>query len=127
MRPRIGDVVIHASGSPGGLPLALALAAFEATIVELSWFGSQPVSLPLGEAFHAKRLRSDRRRSGMSQHHTAHAGTISAAWRSRSRLLREPALDALITGESAFEELPAVMHELSTGVAMPSVIGFGTT
>ena len=41
-------------------------------------------------------------------------------------LLREPALDALITGESAFDELPAVMHELSTGVRDASVTGFGS-
>src|SRR5262249_6510649 len=35
------DVVIHASGSPSGLALALRIAAFEATIVELSWYGTQ--------------------------------------------------------------------------------------
>ena len=50
------DVVIHASGSPSGLELALNLAATEATIVEMSWFGDQVVSLPLGGAFHSKRL-----------------------------------------------------------------------
>ena len=33
-----------------------ALAGFEATIVELSWYGDQAVPLPLGEAFHARRL-----------------------------------------------------------------------
>ena len=50
------DLVIHASGSPEGLALALRVAAFEATIVELSWYGNQAVSLPLGEAFHVRRL-----------------------------------------------------------------------
>ena len=50
------DVVIHASGSPSGLEVALGLAGFEARITELSWFGDQQVSLPLGGAFHARRL-----------------------------------------------------------------------
>ena len=35
------DVVIHASGAPEGLALALRLAAFEATIVEMSWYGDR--------------------------------------------------------------------------------------
>jgi 2-desacetyl-2-hydroxyethyl bacteriochlorophyllide A dehydrogenase len=50
------DVVLHASGSPAGLSTALAAAGVEARVVELSWFGDQRVELPLGEAFHAKRL-----------------------------------------------------------------------
>ena len=53
---RDADLVIHASGAPAGLELALQVAGVEATIVELSWFGDQAVSLPLGGAFHAKRL-----------------------------------------------------------------------
>ena len=48
------DVVMHASGSAAGLALALRIAAFEATIVEMSWYGDQAVPLPLGQAFHAR-------------------------------------------------------------------------
>ncbi len=50
------DVVVHASGTGAGLAAALTAAAFEARVVEMSWFGTQPVTLPLGEAFHARRL-----------------------------------------------------------------------
>ena len=32
-------------------------AAFEARIVEASWFGDRSPAVPLGEAFHARRLR----------------------------------------------------------------------
>ena len=32
------------------------LAGFEATIVEMSWYGDRVVPVPLGEAFHARRL-----------------------------------------------------------------------
>ena len=38
------DVVLHASGAPAGLSLALRLAGFEATVVELSWYGDRPVA-----------------------------------------------------------------------------------
>ena len=50
------DLVVHASGQPEGLTSALAIAGIEATIVEASWYGSRPVTLPLGEAFHSRRL-----------------------------------------------------------------------
>jgi hypothetical protein len=50
------DLVIHASGQPGGLATALALAGPEARVIELSWYGDQPVQVPLGQAFHPGRL-----------------------------------------------------------------------
>src|SRR6185437_14871900 len=55
--PTEQELVVHASASEAGLRLALACAAFEARIVEASWFGDAAPSVPLGEAFHARRLR----------------------------------------------------------------------
>jgi threonine dehydrogenase-like Zn-dependent dehydrogenase len=109
------DIVVHASGAPDGLRLGLALAAFEGTIVEMSWFGSTQVSLPLGESFHAKRLTI---RSSQVGHVAASHRT---RWDYRRRLhlaislLQDPALDALISGESRFDDLPEVMRELASG------------
>ncbi|HET6610422.1 MAG TPA: zinc-binding alcohol dehydrogenase, partial [Kofleriaceae bacterium] len=51
------DLVIHVSGAPAGLATALSLAAKEATIVELSWYGDREVALHLGGPFHSHRLR----------------------------------------------------------------------
>ncbi|MEY4551146.1 MAG: hypothetical protein RL685_7341, partial [Pseudomonadota bacterium] len=51
------DLVLHASGSPAGLETALELAGYEATIVELSWYGDRGVSLRLGGRFHNGRFR----------------------------------------------------------------------
>jgi threonine dehydrogenase-like Zn-dependent dehydrogenase len=113
--PREQDVVIHASGSPEGLTTALRLAGFESVVTELSWFGSQPVALPLGEAFHARRLT-------IRSSQVGHVATSQRTrWDRRRRmqlalsLLAAPELDALISGESAFEELPQVMHDLASG------------
>jgi len=107
------DIVIHASGSPSGLELALSLAALEATVVEMSWFGDQTVTLPLGGAFHSKRLTLASSQVGRI------APAQRARWDHRRRMqlalgmLRDQALDAVITGESPFEMLPDVMAGLA--------------
>ncbi len=107
------DVVIHASASQDGLDLALRLAAFEATVVELSWYGDRQVSVPLGEAFHALRLTLKSSQVGTV------ANSQRARWTTQRRmqlaltLLTDPALDALITGESDFTSLPDVMARLA--------------
>jgi 2-desacetyl-2-hydroxyethyl bacteriochlorophyllide A dehydrogenase len=107
------DVVFHASGVPEGLQTALRLAGFEATIVEMSWFGNKAVTLQLGEAFHARRLTIRASQVG----HVAPSHRSRWSHRRRMelalRLLDDAALDVLITGESEFDELPAVMEKLS--------------
>ena len=109
------DVVIHASGSPSGLRRALELAAFEAVVVELSWYGDREVAVPLGEAFHARRLTIRSSQVGSV------AAPQRARWDARRRmrlalsLLADAALDVLITGESGFDDLPDVMPRLAAG------------
>ena len=51
------DMAIEASGKPAALAAALDLVAFQGTIVVCSWYGAKPVALPLGAAFHRRRLR----------------------------------------------------------------------
>ncbi len=107
------DLVMHTSGVPHGLETAIALAAFEAAIVEMSWFGNHRVSLPLGQEFHARRL------SLRSSQVGAVATSQRARWNTRRRmrlaltLLHDSALDCLISDESPFEELPRVMARIS--------------
>jgi threonine dehydrogenase-like Zn-dependent dehydrogenase len=106
-------IVIHTSGSEAGLQMALRIAAIEGTIVEMSWFGDTMVSLPLGQAFHSRRLTIKSSQVG------AIAPSRRAAYDFRRRmaaaleLLTAVELDALITGESPFDELPAVMARLA--------------
>lgn len=51
------DVAINVSASAQGLQLAIDSLVFEGTVVEASWYGTQPVSLDLGRDFHRKRLK----------------------------------------------------------------------
>lgn len=109
------DVVVHASGSPAGLALALSLAGFESTVLEMSWYGAGTVPAPLGEAFHSRRLTLK------SSQVATIAATQRSRWDRRRRfafvlsLLREGVLDQLITGESPFDELPTRMARLAAG------------
>ena len=109
------DVVVHASGSPEGLATALRLAGFEATVLELSWYGDQPVSAPLGEAFHSRRLVL----------RSSQVGAIAPARRARRDhrqrlrlaldLLADPRFDALLAPPVRFADLPRAMQTLMAG------------
>src|SRR5499427_6429513 len=49
-------LVIDASGNPDAPAMALNMLAHEGTLLIASWFGTRPVVLPLGGAFHRGRL-----------------------------------------------------------------------
>jgi len=111
------DLVVHASGQPAGLERALSVAGIEATVLEVSWFGDRAVPLPLGESFHSKRLTLRSSQVGRIPAGRTPRWTHGRRMRVALELLRDPALDALIDGESAFEELPAVMERISSAGA----------
>jgi NADPH:quinone reductase-like Zn-dependent oxidoreductase len=107
------EVVVHASGHPDGLVTALAACAPEGRILEASWFGSRPVTLPLGEAFHARRITL----------RSSQVGAVAPAMRGRrthaERLALALALlagddwcDALLGPPIPFTALPGSMAAL---------------
>ncbi|GAA4972645.1 zinc-dependent alcohol dehydrogenase [Streptomyces hyderabadensis] len=114
------DLVVHASSTQAGLARSLELLRPEGTVVELSWYGDRRVALPLGEAFHSRRLSL--RGSQVGTVSPARAATRSYADRIALalELLADPAFDALVTGESAFAELPDLMPRLASG-ALPAL------
>jgi threonine dehydrogenase-like Zn-dependent dehydrogenase len=105
--PVDADVVFHASASAAGLSTALAAGGKEARIVELSWYGVGDVAAPLGGAFHSQRLQLMASQVGevspSRRPRWSHARRLAKAL----ELLRDDRLDALITGEIAFNDLPA--------------------
>jgi len=119
--PRNADVVFHTSASSAGLATAIACAGLEAMVVELSWYGDKDVAAPLGGTFHSQRLRLQ----------SSQVGQVSAGrrprWNYRRRvekaleLLADPALDALVTDEIAFDDAPTALPRIlapgATGLA----------
>ncbi len=113
--PRDLDAVVHASGRGEGLETSLGLLADDGEVVDLSWYGDRPVPLHLGGAFHSRRLAI----------RSSQVGEVARARRGRRTrterlalaldLLQDPAFDVLLTGESAFDDLPAVMGRLAAG------------
>jgi threonine dehydrogenase-like Zn-dependent dehydrogenase len=109
------DLVIHASATEAGLNRSLELLVPEGVVIELSWYGDRRVALPLGEAFHSRRLVV----------RGSQVGTVAPARRGRRthadrlalamELLADPAYDVLITGDCRFDELPAVLPRLASG------------
>jgi NADPH:quinone reductase-like Zn-dependent oxidoreductase len=109
------DLVVHASATSSGLQRSLELLAPEGTVIDLSWYGDSEVRLSLGGAFHAGRLGI--RASQVSTLSPARSGRRTTADRLALalELLRDPAFDALLTGQSSFTELPDVMVGLAAG------------
>jgi NADPH:quinone reductase-like Zn-dependent oxidoreductase len=106
------DLVVHASGTAAGLATALSLAGFEATVLELSWYGDAQVAVPLGGAFHSRRLRLVSSQVG----HVA--PSHRASWTHHRRLaeavalLADGRLDVLLASAVAFHELPARLPDI---------------
>ncbi len=113
--PEEQELIVHASGTEAGLRLALSRAAFEGRIIEASWFADRVPALPLGEAFHARRLRVV----------SSQVGSIAPAMRGRRThserlalaldLLADPAFDALLEAPVDFADLPRAMPRLLAG------------
>jgi 2-desacetyl-2-hydroxyethyl bacteriochlorophyllide A dehydrogenase len=107
--PGACDLVFHASGTSAGLNLALSLAGFEATVIELSWYGDTPVTVDLGGAFHSQRLTLRASQVG------AVAPARRARWDYRRRLEKalslcaDPRLDALVARRTPLADMPARM------------------
>ena len=109
------DLVFHASATEAGLRRSLELLAPDGEVIDLSWYGDTPVRLDLGGAFHSGRLRIRGSQVGEVALNRRHRRTRAERLALALELLRDPAYDALFTGASTFDELPALMEELSTG------------
>jgi threonine dehydrogenase-like Zn-dependent dehydrogenase len=115
------DVVFHTSATAAGLEAAVGCCGQEARLIEMSWYGDRKVSVGLGGAFHSRRIALV----------SSQVGSVPAARRPRwdfarrramaLALLADERLDALITDEVAFDDLPArlgrILGEGAPGIA----------
>jgi hypothetical protein len=106
------DFVFHTSASAAGLATALGLAGEEASIIELSWYGAGDVPVPLGGAFHSRRLRLISSQVGKVAPARRAEFTPARRLAAAVALLAEPALDALLAPAVAFADLPRQLARL---------------
>jgi threonine dehydrogenase-like Zn-dependent dehydrogenase len=113
--PHNADIVFHASASESGLACALACAGNEARIIEMSWYGMDEIRAPLGLAFHHKRLHLISSQVGqvspLHRPRWSHQRRLAKALELLQGTRGASCLDALITQEVAFADLPRVLPE----------------
>jgi hypothetical protein len=106
------DLVVHASATASGLGTALRCAGDEATVLDLSWYGSGDVAAPLGGAFHSRRLRLISSQVGQvaptRRPRWSHSRRLAAAL----ALLADDRLDALLAPPVAFRDLPTRLPDI---------------
>ncbi len=108
-------LLVELSGAPAALEAGLPLLAHEGTALVGSWYGTNPVSLPLGAEFHRRRLTL----------RSSQVSTIPAAlqgrWDVRRRratvrqLLGQMPLNAVATSEFAFTDAAAAYAAIERG------------
>jgi 2-desacetyl-2-hydroxyethyl bacteriochlorophyllide A dehydrogenase len=108
-------LLVEVSGNPDALGSALPVLAHEGTALVASWYGTKPVTLPLGGDFHRRRLTI---RS--TQVSTIPARLADEWSRERRRavtrdLMGELPLAALATHDFGFQEAEAAYRLLDEG------------
>jgi hypothetical protein len=78
----------------------------------MSWFGEGAIPVPLGGAFHQKRLQIISSQVGSVSPSRRPRWDYARRLRKALSLLDDPALDALITDEVAFSDLPDQIGEI---------------
>jgi threonine dehydrogenase-like Zn-dependent dehydrogenase len=125
--PHEQELIVHASGTAAGLHLALDCAAFEARIVEASWFGDTAPALPLGESFHSRRLRLVASQVGAVAQPLRGRRTQTERLHLALEMLVDPCLDMLLEGPTPFEALPATMPRILAPGGLCHVVTYGST
>jgi threonine dehydrogenase-like Zn-dependent dehydrogenase len=114
-------LVIDASGNTEAPARGLNLLAHEGTLLVVSWFGSKPVQLPLGGAFHRRRLTIRSTQVSTIPARMSATWTVTRRRAETATLLPELPLDELCTHVFPFanaadafravdENAPGLMH-----------------
>jgi threonine dehydrogenase-like Zn-dependent dehydrogenase len=117
------EIAFHTSGTSVGLQLALDLVGREGRVIDLSWYGTERVSLDLGATFHSQRKRIIASQVGMV------APRVRATHGPRERLAEVvellvragDTLDRMLGPSCAFADLPALMR-LVYGGNVPGLV-----
>jgi len=123
--PPENRIVFHTSATGAGLEAAIDACAFEASIIELSWYGTNPVTVKLGGAFHSRRLKIICSQVGhvapLMRNQFKHRQRLERA----IALLDDPALDHLVSEAIAFDDLAGALPRIWSSAALPPIVSYG--
>lgn len=108
-------LVVDATGHPAVLAGALDLLAHEGEVLVCSWYGTKEVSLPLGGAFHRRRLRIRSTQVSTIPAHLAGRWDIRRRRRAAAELMTELPLKLLASNEVPFERAAEAYAALDRG------------
>jgi 2-desacetyl-2-hydroxyethyl bacteriochlorophyllide A dehydrogenase len=108
-------LVVEASGRPDALRGALDLLAHEGTVLVASWYGTKDVTLPLGGAFHRRRLTIRSTQVSTIPAHLAGEWTLARRRSVAAELLGELPLDALATHQFPLSAVANAFAALDRG------------
>ena len=109
------DMAFHCSSSSEGLQSCIDHVGLEGKVIELSWYGQQPVSLQLGGSFHQQRKQI------VCSQVSSIPSARKARWDFHRRkavvmeLLKNPVYDQHLGETVAFEKVPALFQQLRKG------------
>jgi threonine dehydrogenase-like Zn-dependent dehydrogenase len=109
-------LVIDASGNPDAPARALNMLAHEGTLLVASWFGAKPVVLPLGGAFHRRRLTIRSTQVSTVPARLSGTWTLSRRRRETADLLTELPLAPLCTHVFAFSRAAEAFRAVDEGI-----------
>lgn len=108
-------LVVDLTGSPPALASALDMLAHEGEVLVGSWFGTKPVTLPLGGAFHRRRLAIRSTQVSTIPARLSARWDVSRRRRAATELLADLPLKLLATHEVPFERAADAYGALDRG------------
>lgn len=108
-------LVVEVSGHPNALDVALSLLAHEGTALVGSWYGTKPVTLRLGDAFHRRRLTIRSTQVSTIPAELSSHWTVERRRNEAVRLLGELPLKRLASHEFAFDDAAKAFAALDAG------------
>jgi threonine dehydrogenase-like Zn-dependent dehydrogenase len=108
-------LVVDATSDPSALPVALELLAHEGEALVCSWYGTKEVRLPLGRAFHRRRLQIRSTQVSTIPSRLAGRWDVPRRRSAARRLMTELPLKLLATHEVPFERAATAYAALDRG------------
>jgi 2-desacetyl-2-hydroxyethyl bacteriochlorophyllide A dehydrogenase len=110
-------LVVDATGHPPALADALELLCHEGEVLVCSWYGTKEVSLPLGKAFHRRRIQIRSTQVSTIPARLAGRWDVRRRRQAAMKLLRELPVKLLATHEVPFDRAHEAYAALDRGEA----------